>query len=124
MTQSSPSPLEGRRLISLTVWARIGAEAQSFQVRRPLVYKSVLTKGTPFSFMRLILAFWVPFSLQSALWVGSEDRHAGRAGEEATKVNADAGHAESVPPPSKQGLQAWKTPRQARIPCYVLCSVT
>lgn len=106
------------------MWARIGAEAQSLQVRRPLLYKSVLTKETPFSFMRLILASWVPFSLQSTQWVGSGDRQAGRAGEEATKVSADAGHAKSVPPPSKQGLQAWKTPRQAWIPCYVLFSVT
>lgn len=56
-------------------------EAQSLQVRRPLVYLSVLVEDAAFSY-ETDFCLLVPCSLHSTQWVGGGPRQAGCAVEE------------------------------------------
>lgn len=91
VTQSSPSPLKGRKLISLSAWARIEVRHSLSRYVGPCWINLCSRKG-------LHLVLWDRFSPLGAFFspecaVGGQWGQAGRTGEEATKVNTDVGHA-------------------------------
>lgn len=65
-----PFSLEGRRLISLTVWGRVWGGGGLSRNMRPWCINLCWWRG-PHLVLWLILASWVPSSVQSTKWVGS-----------------------------------------------------
>ena len=111
-----PFSLEGRRLISLTAWGRAWDGGGLTRYMGPWCISLCSWRG-PHLVLWLILASWLPSSLQSTQWVGSGDRQAGSVVEEAIRGNASSGHAQSQFPgtasraPGVEGpkVQAWSS---------------
>lgn len=106
-----PFSLEGRRLISLTAWGRAWGRGGLARYMGPWCINLCSWRG-PHLVLWLILASWLPSSLQSTQWVGSGDRQAGRQHGGGSRQRERQLRPRTVSSLAQQaGLQVWRAPR-------------
>lgn len=125
-----PFSLEGRRLISLTAWGRAWGGGGLARYMGPWCINLCSWRG-PHLVLWLILASWLPSSLQSTQWVGSGDRQAGRqhGGGSRQRERQLRPRTESVPRHSKPGSRCGGPQGTSlellppSLPCYLINAI-